>query len=566
MHDLIARWRERMEYEALKIPDASVIDIESMYGWAASEGIDRDQLCKTLVEVVQVNWAESLTGYSPVQEYIAQFPISFSRRHKVIGLRDAGGAIRLVIGDARSWSCLDTVGRSLGCEVLPIFARRADILKAIDTAYEAKSSQTESVIQRLENAEIDVDLTGGDHGHDLLDSSDRAPVIQLVNSVLFDAVRHRASDVHIQPYADHLQIRFRIDGMLFDQFKIQKSRQDEVLSRLKIIGKMNIAEKRMPQDGRATVRVGQRIIDMRIASLPASHGERIVLRLLDKSARLYTLNELGMNDAILDQFRRLIHLEHGIILVTGPTGGGKSTTLYAALQELNAKEFNIVTLEDPIEYQLDGISQTQINEKKGMTFANGLRSVLRQDPDVIMVGEIRDEDTAKMAIQSALTGHLVFSTLHTNDAASAVTRLLDLGIEPYLVASSVVGVLAQRLVRENCTNCKAVDISQLVSLRSIAKRGQELPDHLARGAGCDRCRETGYFGRIGLFELMMVDDEIRRLIQARANASEIRSSGVARGMGLLRADGIEKVIAGRTTVEEVLRVSQASPGEVAIEV
>mgnify|MGYP000412539761 FL=1 len=270
---------------------------------------------------------------------------------------------------------------------------------------------------------------------DLLDTEGRAPIIRLVNHLLFDAVKAGASDVHIQPYEDRVVVRQRIDGVLFDSFEIPKAVQEEVLTRVKVLGRMNIAEKRLPQDGRATVQLGDRNVDLRIASLPTSHNERIVIRLLDKSARLYTLGELGMPPHYLQAFRQLIQRDHGMILVTGPTGSGKSTTLYGALQEIDSVDLNVLTLEDPIEYQLDGISQTQINEKKGMTFASGMRSVLRQDPDIIMVGEVRDGETAVMAIQASLTGHLVFSTLHTNDAASAVTRLLDLGIEPYLVSS-----------------------------------------------------------------------------------------------------------------------------------
>jgi general secretion pathway protein E len=319
---------------------------------------------------------------------------------------------------------------------------------------------------------------------------------------------------------------------------------------------MNIAEKRLPQDGRATVQVGDRIIDLRIASLPTSFGERVVVRFLDKSARLYTLGELGMDAETLTRFRRLIKLEHGLLLVTGPTGGGKSTTLYAALQEINSKDLNVLTLEDPIEYQLDGISQTQINQKKGLTFASGLRNVLRQDPDIIMVGEIRDHETAVMAIQSALTGHLVFSTLHTNDAASAVTRLLDLGIEPYLVASSVIAVVAQRLVRKICPKCKSERRYTPDEMRVLGID----PDVVGKGAffagaGCDACRQTGYQGRIGIFELLEIGDHVRDLIQQRANASRIRAAAVDRGMKVLHADGLEKAGRGTTTLEEVVRVT-----------
>lgn len=332
--------------------------------------------------------------------------------------------------------------------------------------------------------------------------------------------------------------------------------QEEVISRIKILGKMNIAEKRLPQDGRATAQIADRLIDLRIASLPASHGERVVIRLLDKSARLYTLPELGMDPLALARFRELIHLEHGLILVTGPTGSGKSTTLYAALQEINTKDSNVVTLEDPIEYQLDGISQTQVNVKKGLTFASGLRNVLRQDPDIIMVGEIRDHETAVMAIQSALTGHLVFSTLHTNDAASAVTRMLDLGIEPYLLSSSLLAVMAQRLIRQVCSNCqteRSITADEMAFLKE-AQLDSTLED-LTAGEGCEKCRQSGYRGRLGIFELLTVNDEVRDKIQERANATDIRERALAAGMRLLRDDGLEKIAAGVTTPAEVQRVT-----------
>jgi len=365
----------------------------------------------------------------------------------------------------------------------------------------------------------------------------------MVNRMLLDAIQQRASDVHLQPYEDRMAVRMRVDGVLSDVKYLPKSIQEEVISRLKVAGQMNIAEKRLPQDGRATVSVGDRVIDLRLASMPTSHGERVVVRLLDKSARLYRLAEIGMEGDTLDRFRSVIHIEHGLILVTGPTGSGKSTTLYAALQELDTTQRNAVTLEDPIEYQLDGISQTQINTKKGMTFASGMRSVLRQDPDIIMVGEIRDHETAVMAVQAALTGHLVFSTLHTNDAASAVTRLLDLGIEPYLVSSSVLAVMAQRLVRRVCRECNGEPAA-----RPATDSATEVPR-------CSNCRGTGYRGREGIYELMLVDDKVRDLIQQRAHASAIRDAGVAAGMRLLRESGMSKVDRGITTREEIDRVT-----------
>jgi general secretion pathway protein E len=339
-------------------------------------------------------------------------------------------------------------------------------------------------------------------------------------------------------------------------FNLPATVQDEVVSRVKVMARMNIAEKRLPQDGRATVQVGDRVIDLRVSSVPASHGERVVIRLLDKSARLYTLGELGMDDRTLGRFRHLIGLEHGLILVTGPTGSGKTTTLYASLGQLNTTQLNIITLEDPIEYQLDGISQIQIAEKRGMTFAGGLRSVLRQDPDIVMIGEIRDHETAVMAIQAALTGHLVLSTLHTNDAASAVTRLLDLGIEPYLVGSSLVGVLAQRLVRRVCGRCNRPYVPDDVELASLRYTpSPEERARLRRGIGCDACRGTGYHGRVGCFELLTVDDEIRRLVQSHATASDVNEAAKRAGMHCLHDDGLTKVAAGLTTLDEVMRVS-----------
>jgi len=351
-------------------------------------------------------------------------------------------------------------------------------------------------------------------------------------------------------------VRTRIDGILSDTFKLPKHLQEEVVSRIKVLAKMNIAEKRLAQDGRATVQVGDKLIDLRVSSIPTSAGERIVIRLLDKTAQLYTLNEIGMGTATLSQFFNLITVEHGLILVTGPTGSGKSTTLYAALEKINSKERNILTLEDPIEYQLPGISQTQVSDKKGMTFASGLRSVLRQDPDVIMVGEIRDRETAIMAIQSALTGHLVFSTLHTNDAASAVTRLMDLGIEPYLLASSLVCVLAQRLVRQVCPDCSVPHTPSPVQLQALGIYDTPLDlRSVRRGTGCLKCRHTGYRGRIGLFELLVVDPSIQQHIQTRATASQIKATALSKGMTTLASDGVGKMLEGLTTIDEITRVT-----------
>ena len=471
-------------------------------------------------------------------------------------------SMSIAICDSRGLEHLDVIGRSIDGSINPIVTTPLAIGQAINSAYADRSSGAQQVIDSMDGENVLREIQSLSAREDLLDTEGRAPIIRLVNHLLFDAVKAGASDVHIQPYEDRVIVRQRIDGVLFDSFEIPKAVQEEVLTRIKVLGKMNIAEKRLPQDGRATVSLGDRVVDLRIASLPTSHNERIVIRLLDKSARLYSLGELGMPPHYLDVFQKLITRDHGMILVTGPTGSGKSTTLYGALQQINSHDLNVLTLEDPIEYQLDGISQTQINEKKGMTFASGMRSVLRQDPDIIMVGEIRDAETAVMAIQASLTGHLVFSTLHTNDAASAATRLLDLGIEPYLVSSSLVASLAQRLVRKLCSHCREPDAHASASLPDIPARLLEdqgiTVDDLAgvyRAVGCDACRGTGFRGRVGLFEFLFIDDTCRDLIQSRANASQLRQAGLDAGMHLLSTDGILKIHQGITTLDEVLRVT-----------
>jgi general secretion pathway protein E len=507
-----------------------------------------------------VNFAPTLAGYTPAADFVAAVPIAFARRHRVLGVSAADGQALLAIGDASSLEQLQILSRFLERTLRPILAPPEIVLAAINDAYQQRTGQAQAMIEQLDRRQVLDELNRlSSSREDLLDNASRAPVIKLVNLILFEAAKASASDVHVQPYEDRLIVRTRIDGVLYDNFELPKNVQEEVISRVKVMGRMNIAEKRLAQDGRATVQIGDRVVDLRIASLPTSFGERVVIRLLDKSARLYELPDLGMDSITLARFGKLIAAEHGLILVSGPTGSGKSTTLYAALQQINSKEKNVITLEDPIEYQLDGISQTQVSDKKGMTFASGLRSVLRQDPDVIMVGEIRDRETATMAIQSALTGHLVFSTLHTNDAASAVTRLLDLGIEPYLVASSVVAVLAQRLVRRVCPDCAkshTPDASELRWLVVDASRAARM----RIGAGCPACRHTGYRGRLGTFELIVVDEPVRRLIQSRATASEIRDAAVRAGTRTLRDDGIEKILVGITTTSEVERVT-AQPDE-----
>jgi general secretion pathway protein E len=487
----------------------------------------------------------SLADCQACDRFLNRFSIEYCRHHSIVVtiMPDRNKPIAWV-EDLDCQCTIDNVGRALGQPLLARVATAEEIRAAINRFYEQQAANAD---RSLDAPSLQEALAGDQDPvtkSDLLESDSRGPVVQLVNQLLLEAIQQGASDVHLQPYEDQVTVRMRVDGVLTPVRTIPKAIQEEVVSRLKVAGQMDIAEKRLPQDGRATVCVGERVIDLRLASMPTSFGERVVVRLLDKSARLYRLREIGMDEETLRRFREVIHIEHGLVLVTGPTGSGKSTTLYAALQELDTRQKNAVTLEDPIEYQLDGISQTQINTKKGMTFASGLRSVLRQDPDIIMLGEIRDRETAVMAIQSALTGHMVFSTLHTNDAASTVTRLLDLGIEPYLVASSVLAVMAQRLVRRSCSVC-----------HGEAATAGVVADPMKQTFRCKACRDTGYRGREGIYELLIVDDAIRELIQSRSHATKIRDMGVARGMKLLRESGLEKVRAGITTTEEIERVT-----------
>ena len=523
---------------------------------ARAADVPEEVITSAVAEALGLQYADSLGGYPVSHEFVSKVPIAFARRHSIVALAGENGVLPVAISDLAQRPQLQMLSQILNKEVQAIFAPRDEIIRTINAAYQQQSSQAQRVIEQLDSAGVMAELQQAGANEDLLDVASRAPVIKLVNLMLFEAVKRRASDVHVQPYEDKLIVRFRVDGVLHDVFEPPKALQEEILSRIKVMGQMNIAERRLAQDGRATVEVGDRIVDLRIATLPTCFGERAVIRLLDKSIRLYELGELGMPDNVLDVFRRLIHMDHGIVLVTGPTGSGKSTTLYAALKEIDAREMNVVTLEDPIEYRLDGISQTQVSDKKGMTFAGGLRSVLRQDPDIIMVGEIRDGETAQMAIQSALTGHLVFSTLHTNDAAGAVARMLDLGVEPYLLASSLLGVMAQRLVRQICPACRSPYRPSDHDIRLWGIDRQEADaGSFFKGTGCENCLATGYRERRGVFELLTVDEAIRELILQRATASRLKSAAGRNGMTTLRIDAVAKATQGITTMDEAARVT-----------
>ena len=459
-------------------------------------------------------------------------PYAFARTHQLL-LEDDGQGLTLWHAASPHPAGWSEVLRHLGADSLPqchqLEAR--ELAQRISSAYaHAESSAAVVASEVQEDADLTRMMQELPAVEDLLETADDAPIIRLLNALLTQAARDGASDIHIEPYERHSSVRFRVDGDLREVVQPHRALHAALISRLKIMAELDIAEKRLPQDGRISLRLGQRAIDVRVSTLPSAHGERAVLRLLDKSEGKLGLPGLGMEGDTLTRLQRLIAQPHGIILVTGPTGSGKTTTLYAALQELDTNTRNILTVEDPVEYELPGVGQTQVNPRIDLTFAKALRAILRQDPDVIMIGEIRDFETAQIAIQASLTGHLVLATLHTNDAPSAVTRLIDMGVEPFLLSSSLLGVLAQRLLRQLCTHCQ--------------------------GAGCEACHQTGYHGRTGIFELLTTDDALRALIHAQASEADLRACAQRHGMRLMREDGERLVQQGITSREELLRVTR----------
>jgi len=497
-------------------------------------------------------------------EFIEAIPATYAQHHYLIGIKeDDDSELTVVLSRPLDTNALDNVSKMTGLPVKAAISTRTAITAVIDVAYEQRTTVIEEVAEELDSQNLDRLVDEVSTSDDLLDVVNRPPVIRLVNDILFRALQWRASDIHVHPYESKIQIRYRIDGILYDVLSLNRNVLPLVISRIKVMAGMDIAERRLPQDGRCSVRLGEREVDLRISTVPTSYGERSVLRLLDKSTGLFALNELGLWEDDLKKFDSLLNRSHGVIFVTGPTGSGKSTTLYACLNRINSAEKNIITIEDPIEYQLEGISQIQVASKKGMTFVTSLRHVLRQDPDVIMVGEVRDIETARMAIQSSLTGHLVFSTLHTNDSAGAVSRLLDLGVEPYLVSSSLIAIMAQRLVRKVCPDCRNVYEPTAHELRELGLGGLEASGpggdkhKFYVGAGCERCFQTGYRGRTGVYELMLINEEIQDLIYRRESAGRIKKAALNAGLQTLRMDGARKVLAGITTIAEVLRVTQA---------
>jgi len=517
-----------------------------------------EELLEALALQFGLPWMPQIESANIDHELIKRVPIAFCRRYRVLPIRHEEGGILVASTDPLETVALDDLRLLLGKPVRSVLTTGIALLARLNRAYDETASPTdaEDVMEDIAASEsLDQIAHELDEPQDLLDATDEAPIIRLVNSVLFQAVRQRASDIHFESFERGLVIRYRIDGVLYPVLTPPKRLQPSIIARIKIMAGLNIAEKRLPQDGRFAIRTAGKDVDLRVSVLPTSHGERVVLRLLEKENKLLNLSEMGFSGERLSAIHQLIQLAHGIILVTGPTGSGKTTTLYAALSHINSPDKNIITVEDPVEYQLLGIGQMQVNPKINLSFAAGLRSILRQDPDVIMIGEIRDKETAEIAIHASLTGHLVFSTLHTNDAASAATRLIDMGIEPFLVASSVVAVLAQRLLRKICPDCKTAYQPSPEELSRL-----DLPPGtntmLYRGAGCPACSQTGYRGRTGIFELMVLDDDIRRLIGSKADSAAIKQAAIQGGMVTLKEEGAERVLQGHTTLEEVMRITQ----------
>jgi general secretion pathway protein E len=460
----------------------------------------------------------------------------------------------IALNDPSNLNVVDDLARILALENPKlVLSTRQAISAAINLAFDLNQDSAQQLVDDMEEGAIFSEI---EDANDLLEDTSDAPIIKLVNHILSQAIKARASDVHIEPAQESFKVRYRVDGILYDLLTPPKWIQAALVSRIKVMSKLNIAEKRLPQDGRFEVKIGEQKIDVRVSTLPISFGERVVMRLLNKSSSVFELRELGLSTKQLAILEQLAHSPNGIILVTGPTGSGKTTTLYSVLSSINTPDINIITIEDPVEYQLKGISQIQVNPKIDLTFARGLRSIVRQDPDVILVGEIRDRETAEIAVQSALTGHLVFSTLHTNDSASAITRLVDIGVEPFLISSSVLAVIAQRLVRVLCEHCKEAYKPDM-TVQALGIRPDRVSHYtFYRAKGCDKCFQTGYRGRIGIYEIMIMDHSLKTLIQRTYDAYQIKQEALKQGLVTLRRDGVEKVLRGITTIEEVIRVSQ----------
>ncbi len=478
-----------------------------------------------------------------------RFSQEFLKENLLLPLRVEDKELLIAIADPLNIQPLEAIEAAFGYDIKPVLAHRSVILSHLNRLFASREAR---IKKALDDVQEDLSMVEATRELDELTGlAQEKGIVQLVNLLIENAVRDRASDIHVEPEEDLLRVRYRIDGILYDKEVIPVNMTPAVTSRIKLLANMNIAERRLPQDGRIRGFFAGKEIDIRVSTIPTVHGEGIVMRLLDRAAAFISLEEIGFDEELLGEYNQLIHRPYGMLLITGPTGSGKSTTLYASLDRINSPEKKIITIEEPVEYVMKGINQINVQPKIGLTFANGLRHIVRQDPDVIMVGEIRDLETAGIAIHAALTGHLLFSTLHTNDAPGAITRLMDMGVENYLVSSTLIGVMAQRLVRRICNHCRTEDRK---NRELVQEFGIDVP--LYRGNGCEHCSNTGYMGRIAIFELLTINDEIREMIMDKATARELRQKAVQQGMRTLREDGLIKVKKGITTIDEVLRVTQ----------
>lgn len=496
---------------------------------------------------------------------VIEIPLLFAKNNLILPLRKTAGSFAAAVSDDKGCLAVNELAKKYNLKPKPLLAPKGVILEAINRYY-GQVGTASDVMEGLSEEDFSSVATEFESPRDLLDITGEAPIIRLLNALLQQAVKENASDIHIEPYEKEIDVRLRVDGMLRKVLTPPRIIQDALISRVKIMASLDIAEKRLPQDGRIRLLIGGRDIDIRVSIIPTSFGERAVLRLLDRNQGIKGLADVGLDPLDEGHFEELLQRSNGIILVTGPTGSGKTTTLYAALNSIHTEDKNIITVEDPVEYQLKGIGQINVNSRIGLTFASGLRSILRQDPDVIMVGEIRDFETAEIAVQASLTGHLVLSTLHTNDSASAITRLIDMGVEPFLVASSLMAVLAQRLVRVICPHCKEGYTPSEAEKHYFADSSpaSPQPEVLYHGMGCEKCKDSGYTGRTGIFEILHMDNDVRQMIATTRDSQFIKDRVTAKGMRTLYLDGLIKAAQGITTLEEVLRVTQKDYADIPV--
>lgn len=541
--------------DARKEADRSGVSL--VEGAQRVNAVTADVAARTLADMLGLPFRDHLELDAIDPELVRPISLAMAREEAILPLYHEGGFVRVAIADARGMSLLADLRLLYKKPVRPVVVP-ADVLRdATNKTYDRAARSAATVMEEIQEEGAGDDIADDlSLNEDLLDDPNQAPIIRFVNTLLTQAVKDRASDIHIEPFERELVVRFRIDGVLYEIVKPPPKLQASIVSRVKIMAGLNIAEKRIPQDGRIRTRFAGREIDLRVSTLPVRHGERVVMRILEKGT-VFNLDQIGMAKDTVTEFRRLIQKPHGILLVTGPTGSGKTTTLYSGLAEINAPDLNILTIEDPIEYELRGIGQTQVNPKIDLTFASALRAHLRQDPDVIMVGEIRDKETADNAVQASLTGHLVFSTVHTNDSPSTFARLIDMGVEPFLVGTSIIAVLAQRLVRRLCPKCKEAYVPSDVELHEAGITRAHVEGHtMYRSKGCAACLSTGYKGRAGIYELLVVSEAVRQLVMSGSNAGVIRKRAIEDGLKTLRDDGIRQVLQGVTALDEVMRVTQ----------